>query len=156
MKINYLGAFFGLFLIIGIFGPWLLKGYEPYGGVNLKTGKLELNYHLVYYLSPLYAAKIMDGVLVEKAWFVSVGLSISAAIIIITAILFLIRFNKIQYNFISYLFSFIGFSMFFLSIGRGQSIGVVTKLGWGFFVSFLSAFLNFIFYVNELLKNPSI
>jgi hypothetical protein len=156
MKINYLGAFFGLILILGIFGPWLSKGSEPYGGLNPKTGKVELKYHRIIYLSPLYAAKIIDGNLIERAWFVSFGLSISAILLILSAILFMIRFKRLPYNFVSFLVSFFGFSMFFLSIGRGQAIGVITNLEWGVYVSFFSAFFRFISYVYELLQNPSI
>lgn len=156
MKINYVGAFFGLFLIIGVFGPWLSKGYDPYGGLNPETGKIELKYHQIIYLSPLYAAKIIDGNLIERAWFVSDGLSIATLLLITSAILFMIKFKRLSYNFISFLITFFGFSMFFLSIGRGQAIGVVTNLEWGFYVSLLSAFLKFISYVYELLKHPSI
>lgn len=143
-------------MLAGLFGPWLSKGYDSYGGINLETGKLELQYHMIYYLSPLKAEKVIDGTIVESAWFASTGLLISALLVTISAILFPMRFKKLYLNFISHILSFSGISMFFLSIGMGQSIGVVTELEWGVYLTSLAAFSNFIFYVYELLKNPSI
>ena len=46
--------------------------------------------------------------------------------------------------------------MFFLSMGRGQALGVVIKLEWGFFISLISAVLMFFSYIYELLTSPSI
>jgi hypothetical protein len=143
-------------MFVGLFGPWLSKGYDSYGGINLETGKLDLQYHMIYYLSPVRAEKVVDGAMVESAWFASTGLLISALLVTASAILNPIRFKKMYFNFIPHILAFFGISMFFLSIGMGQSIGVVTELEWGVYLTSLAAFSGFIYYVYELLKNPSI
>jgi len=93
VKLNYVGVFLGLALVIGVFSPWVSKGHESYGKVNLETGKLEIKYHVIYFLSPVYATKTIDGGMVERAWFVTSGLSISAGLLITSAVFFFVRFT---------------------------------------------------------------
>lgn len=156
MKINIQNLAIGILLIAGLFGPWITKGYEPYGGFNPQTGKLELRYHKEISLSPLFGYKSRDGNVTETAWFISIGTSFSAAMLISSAALFSFRFKRDWFKLIPFAITSMGIVIFFLSLGMGQAVGVDTRFGWGLITTLLAVILMFVLPMIELLRSPSI
>lgn len=151
-KINICGFAIGLVVIIGLIGPWIIRGYNSYGVINPETGQGELRYHSKILMSPLFGSIIRDGN-VETKWLVSFGTSLAGIMLISAAILCAFRFNRRWVNFLIFNISFLGFMLFIGSLGRGLSIGVRTQIGWGLVITLIGIILMFVLSLYELMKN---
>lgn len=152
-KINIWGAAIGFIVIIGLFGPWIIRGYNSYGVINPQTGLGELRYHSKIVISPLFGSIIRDGDVEKTVWFVSFGTSLANVMLVSAAVLCAFRFNRRWVNFLIFNISFLGFILFFGSLGRGISIGVKARVGWGFIITLVGIILMFVLSLVELMRD---
>lgn len=143
----------GFIIIVGLFGPWLSIGYDSYGVINPRTGQVEVRYHSKIVVSPFFGSIIRDDKLVRTIWFLSFGTSLAGMMLISSAALYVFRFNRTWINFLLFTISFLGFNIFFLSLGRGLSIGVKTHVGWGLIITLIGLILMFVLSILELMRD---
>jgi hypothetical protein len=152
-RINLPGLLVAIILIFGLFGPWLIVGYDSYAKLNPETKVGEAYYHTIVELNPLYASLYNDGELIEKTWFITVGITIAGVILIISGILSIFKYRQTWVHTALFLVFLIGVVFFFLSIGSGISIGVATQIGWGLEITMLGLLVSFIVALKELTRN---
>jgi len=152
-RINLAGLVVAVTIIIGLLGPWLTVGYDSYAKINPETKIGELFYHTRVELSPLYGSIYRDEVLVEKTWFITIGISIAGLMLLLTAVLSIFKYKKTWPHISLFISSIIGMFFFFLSVGSGISIGVDTYVGWGLEVTGLGLLILFVVSLRELTKN---
>jgi len=159
-KINLWGVIAGFILIVGLFGPWLWRGYNSYVEFNTRTKKTEIYYHLKIVISPLFILMIRDGKIDNTICFPNFGTSLVGVILISAAVLYIFGFNRKfsraganLVNLSILLISFLAFLIFFLSLGRGLGIGISTHVGWGFKMTLIGVILIFFSSLVEYLKS---
>ena len=155
MKIDFPGLFICILIIVGLFLPWVSKGYDSYAAMNPETKQGELRFHKKILLSPLGAKLYEDGVLVETLWFVSPGTSLAGLMLASAAALSAIRFRIRWVRFSLFITAVLGVVVFFMSLGTGLGIGLKTSFGWGLPVSLLGIALIFASSINELSKKTA-
>jgi len=139
----------GGLIFVGLFGPWIWRGYDPTLTFNIKTQKYETHYNAIYEISPLYARVIEDGVLKATFWFydfnLPLSLSLSAIGFIIGAVLCLVSFGRWRVSLAGFFFYITSFLLFFLSFGRNPwvTLGLRTFFGWGLRVTVVGGFVIF-------------
>jgi hypothetical protein len=143
-NINFLGTVLSILILLGLVGPWINLSYDSFVVLNPTTRLGEKHYHSRIELSPFYATVRTDNQLESRVWFVSPGTTLAGIIITIVAVLNCINYRK-RYMYFLILFAYIiGLFAFFLSLGRGVSIGVFTKPGWGITLALALTLLLFI------------
>jgi len=147
------GIFVCVIIITGLFGPWLSKYDESYMFKNEKTGDTETRYHIKTILSPFYISLIKDTKIENIMYFVSPGTSFSGSIILLSLIASIIKINDKWIILITFLTSFLGIIMFFLSLGAGLSIGFKTNLEWGLITTIIGIILNYSYCFFEIIQN---
>ena len=152
-KLNIRGVIASIAIIIGLFGPWLIYGFDPYATINPETNTGQLNYHSIIELNPLFGTIYKDNILLERSWFMSPGLNLSALLLIISSMLFVFSHRNSWTNFLLFLLALIGFVIFFMSVGDEVSIGVLYKVGWGLYFTGLGLFSMFIVAFLEMSRN---
>ena len=143
-KSNYFSIVVSLLLLAGVIGPWITLSYDSYVVLNPTTRLGEKHYHSRIELSPFYATAITDNQLESRVWFVSTGTTVSGIIILLVSILNTMSFKKRYVYFFIFFAYILGIYTFFLSLGRGVSIGVFTKPGWGLSLALASILILFI------------
>lgn len=140
-----------LLVLLGVFGPWLWRGFDSYQEYNPVTGETILKYRTITKISPLYFSVKTEGGDNEVSWFYSAGTTFSA-VVIISSILIYIFFNKMLSwsNSFGLLLALLGILVFFLSLGGGLWLGVITKFAWGFQLTLLGIMVMFIHIMYEL------
>ena len=156
MKLNTWGLLVCIILIIGLVGPWLSKGSQPWSAINPKTGQGELRYHRIVKLSPFHALIIEDEQIMQRIFFVSPGTTLSGIMLLSVALLSTLRFEGIWINFIQVLTAVGGVIVFFLSLGTGLAVGLRTQLEWGMIVSLIGVALTLGVSVRKLMGQSSI
>jgi hypothetical protein len=141
------------FLISGLFGPWLIYGYDSYAIINPDTNTGELKYHSFVELNPLFGTVYKDNVMLARDWFITSGLVFSSILFILSGLLSVFKYGRYWINFLLFLLSFLGFLVFFLSVGDGISIGVFTHLGWGIGLTGFGLFFSFLVSMKEMSKS---
>lgn len=144
IKINILGIIAGVMIIAGLFGPWLWRGYNPYYEINPETRERELRYHLITRISPFFFSIVTSAEEHTIEWFVSPGSSLSGVILISVAILFPFKFNRLWINGLIFLISMMACFFFFLNLGSGLWLGLLTRFGWGFQITTIGLTLAFL------------
>lgn len=121
-----------ILVFVGLFGTWLWHPMPQYRDTILE-------------ISPLCVRLIEHGVLRSWFWFyeLSLGLSLSAMGLIVAAVLCLISFGRWKVSLAGCFFYVISIMLFFLSFGRGLSIGVKTLIGWGLWVTIVGGIVMF-------------
>jgi len=152
-RINLAGLLIAIILIIGLFGPWLTVGYDSYAKINPETKVGEAYYHSRVELNPLYASIYKDEVLVEKTWFITIGISLAGLMLMLAAVLSIFRYKQTWVHISLFMLSMVGMFFFFMSVGSGISIGVVTHVGWGLEVAGLGLLFLFVVSLRELTRN---
>ena len=142
-NLDFWGILIGLTVIIGLTGPWLIKDSKSYD-LNDSTRKI--------ILSPFYSSIVREGRVITTLWFISLETFFSGMTLLLTSILYAFKFNGKWINFILFNISFLGYMFFFGSLGRGLSIGVLTFVGWGLFVTTIGIMLMFTFSLVKLIK----
>lgn len=149
MKRYVYRIFVCVLIIIGLFGPWLSKYDELYMVENEKTGEFESRYHVKTILSPFYVSLIRDTKIENLIYLVSPGTSFSGSIILLSSIVSIIKSNDKWINFITFTLSFLGITIFFLSMGAGLSIGLKTNLEWGLPTTIIGIILNYLIVIIQ-------
>ena len=152
-RINLAGLLVAIILIIGLFGPWLIVGYDSYAKINPETKVGEAHYHSIVELNPLYASLYNDEELVEKTWFITFGTALAGLTLIISAALSIFKYKQTFVHTALFILSLIGVFIFFLSVGSGISIGVATQIGWGLEIAGLGLLVSFVVALKELTRN---
>ena len=142
-KLSYSGMIISFFILLSLFGPWINLNYDSYAVLNPETRLGERHYHSRIELSPFFIKVFKDNELQNQFWIVSRGLTLSGIIIFITAILCSLKYDKKWIYFGIFSIEILGLFTFFLSLGRGLSIGVLTKPGWGLNLSVLCLVILF-------------
>jgi hypothetical protein len=138
---------------IGIFGPWLTYSYDPDSRLNPETKLGERFYHSRIELSPFYGSIYKDDIKIEEIWFISVGTTLSGIMIFVSASLSILKFKRSWTLFIIFILSTLGIFAFFMSLGRGIAIGVLTHIGWGLWLTGVGITFLFILSIKELSRN---
>jgi hypothetical protein len=153
MKIDFLGLFICFLIMVGLFLPWVIRGYDSYAAMNPETRQGELRFHKKILLSPMGVKLYEDGVLVETLWFVSPGISLAGLMLASAAALSAIRFRIRWVRLSLFIIAVLGVLIFFMSLGTGLGIGLKSSFGWGLPVSLLGITLIFASSINELAKS---
>lgn len=143
-KINYFGTALSIVILVGLVGPWINLSYDSFVVLNPATRLGEKHYHSRIELSPFYATVRTDNHVVSRVWFVSPGTTLAGIIITIVSVLNCINYRKRYVYFLIFYAYVIGLFTFFLSLGRGVSLGVFTKPGWGITIALVSTLFLFI------------
>lgn len=130
-KYSSVGVFISVLSIIGLLGPWVTLNYDSYAILNPVTKLGEKHYRSRIELSPFYATVTTENVLETRLWYVSEGTAISGAIILLVSFLNVLKLKRKMLYLTFFVFHILGLFTFFLSLGRGVSIGLVTQPGWG-------------------------
>jgi hypothetical protein len=152
-KVTYPGILVAVLMIVGVFGPWLTLSYDPDSRIDPVTKIGERIYHSRIELSPFMGSLSRDGVVVEESWLISPGTAIGGVIILFASLMAIFRYRKIWVHFVLFLTSVLGFVSFFMSLGRGIAIGVITQIGWGMWLSGLGVMMLFVVSIREMSKN---
>jgi VIT1/CCC1 family predicted Fe2+/Mn2+ transporter len=152
-RINLGGLLVAIILIFGLFGPWLIVGYDSYAKINPGTKVGEAYYHSRVELNPMYASLYNDEVLIERTWFITFGTGFAGLILVLTAIFSIFKYKQTWAHIALLMLFIIGLATFFLSVGSGISIGVSTQIGWGLEVTGLALLISFIVALRELTRN---
>jgi Na+-transporting NADH:ubiquinone oxidoreductase subunit NqrB len=104
-------------------------------------------------LNPLYASIYKDEVLVEKTWFITIGISLAGLMLMLAAVLSIFRYKQTWVHISLFMLSMVGMFFFFMSVGSGISIGIVTHVGWGLEVAGLGLLFLFVVSLRELTRN---
>ena len=143
-KINFLGTALSILLLLALVGPWITISYDSFVVLNPTTRLGEKHYHSRIELSPFYATVRTDNQVVSRVWFISPGTTLAGIIITIVSVLNCINYRKRFVYFLIFFVYVIGLFAFFLSLGRGVSLGYFTQPGWGISIALLSTLLLFI------------
>ena len=126
-------------ILIGLLGPWIWQGHDPTFVFNPATKKMEIQYTRIVEVSPLYTRVVIDGILERVDWFfefsLSITISLSAFGFILGMILCSFQSGVNKYSVIGICSLIVAAILFFLSFGRGLSIGIRTFIGWGLYVT---------------------
>ncbi len=147
------GAFVSTLIILGLFGPWLTYSFDSYATLNPDTKTGQINYHSKVELNPLFGSMYKDDTLMERHWFISPGTSLAGLLLVISASLCIFRYNTSWVHFLLFMLASLGITVFFLSIGKGISIGVFTKVGWGLGLTGIGLLVFFVVSFMELSRN---
>jgi hypothetical protein len=143
-RINFSSVFISLVILLSLFGPWITLSYDSYAVLNPITRLGEKHYHSRIELTPLFGSVLKDNQLEARVWFITPGITLSGVSIIIIAFFNTLNYNKRWVHFLIFFSYILALYAFFLSLGRGISLGNFTKIGWGLKLSFSSLFLLFI------------
>ena len=152
-KLSLPGIITCLLIFTGLFGPWLTYGFNSYSTLNPKTRTGQLKYHSIIELNPLFGSFYKDGILLERDWLMSPGLDLASLLLIVSASLSILEYKFKWAHFMLFIVSSLGFMMFFMSIGGGISIGVLTRVGWGLYITGLSLLSLFVISFRDLSRN---
>jgi len=153
MKINFKGLLVACFMLIGLFGPWMDKGLNPYGVKNKETGFGELIYHRRLLLSPFYAIMIEDGIIVKIMMFLSAGTTFGGILILIASILTIFKLKINWINLVIFFVATFGILLFFLSLGANIGVGITITFRWGLKLMLLGLGLMFVTTTIQILKD---
>ena len=156
MEIDFWGLAIGVIVILGVFGPWVTKGYDSYPAMDPETRQGELHFHKHILMSPMYTKLYEDGEWVNTLWFVSSGVSLAGVMLVSAAALSAIRYKKYWIKLSLFLTAVLGVVIFFMSFGTGLGIGLRTSFGWGLPVTLLGMTLMVAQSVNELTKKEAV
>lgn len=152
-RISISSVLVSLILLLGLFGPWLTTSSDPYATLDPETKTGQRKYHSRVELSPLYGSMYKDDVFVERYWFISPGTSFAGLLLAISASLSIFKYNSSWAHFILFMVASLGIIVFFLSVGRGISIGVYTKVGWGLRLTGFGLLVFFVVSFTEMIGN---
>jgi hypothetical protein len=130
--VDYAAVLASLLILLGALGPWLWRGYDSYQVVDPETRDVELRYRLTTRMSPFYIVATSEEGEATTAWFISAGTTLSGVILIIAAALFPLRWKRLWVRGTLSVVSILGCMIFFLSLGGGLWLGLVTHFSWGF------------------------
>jgi hypothetical protein len=131
-------------MLLSLFGPWITLSYDSYAVLNPVTKLGEKHYHSRIELNPLFGSVLKDNKLETRIWFVTSGITLTGISIVVIALFNSIKFDKRWLYFLIFFSYLLALYTFFLSLGRGISLGNFTKPGWGLILSFGSLFLLFV------------
>lgn len=120
-----------LLILFGSLGPWLWRGYNSYQVFNPETGERELNYEYISKISPFYLSVTYENENPTYEWLVSPGTSVAGLLLIAPSLVFLFTSSWRIKN-ITLAIALMGCFFFFLSLGGGLWLGLVTRFSWGF------------------------
>lgn len=152
-KISIQGVLVSIIILLGLFGPWLTYSFDSYSTINPETKTGQINYHSKIELNPLFGSMYKDDIVVERYWFISPGINLAGLLLAISASLSIFKYNSSWAHFILFIVASLGIIVFFLSIGRGISIGVFTKVGWGLDLTGFGLLVLFIVSFREMSRN---
>ena len=152
-KISIQGILVSIIILLGLFGPWLTYSFDSYSTFNPETKTGQINYHSKVEVNPLFGSMYKDDILVERYWFISPGINLAGLLLAISASLSIFKYNSSWAHFILFIVASLGIIVFFLSIGRGISIGVFTKVGWGLDLTGFGLLILFIVSFREMSRN---
>ena len=142
-RISYPGLILTLIIFLSLFGPWVTLSYDSYVVLNPITKLGEKHYHSRMELSPFYVSILKDGQLETRFLLVSVGTTVAGIIFVAVAVASMFKYRIGWISFLNFFGFITGLFVFFLSLGRGISIGVFTKSGWGMILSFFGLLWSF-------------
>ena len=152
-KISIQGVLVFIIILLGLFGPWLTYSFDSYSTLNPETKMGQINYHSKIELTPLFGSRYKDGLLVGRYWFVSPGINLAGLLLAISASLSIFKYSSSLTHFILFIVASLGIIMFFLSVSRGISIGVFTKIGWGLELTGFGLLLFFVLSLREMIRD---
>jgi len=152
MRINLWGLVIGIVVLIGLFGPWITKGLDPYGVKNPKTGLGELHYRRRILLSPFYAVIIEESFIPKIMWFPSRGTVTSGLMLFSASILSAFKFKRNWANLVIFIMAFSGVVLFFMSLGTGLGVGLKTNFGWGLIATLLGVVSMMVSSIIQIIK----
>jgi len=149
-KISIQGVLVSIIILLGLFGPWLTYGFDSYSTINPETKTGQINYHSKVELTPLFGSMYKDDILVRRYWFISPGVTLAGLLLSISACLSIFKYNYSWAHFFLFIVASLGIIVFFLSVGRGISIGVLTKVGWGLHLTGFGLLIFFVVSFREM------
>ena len=120
-----------LLILFGSLGPWLWRGYNSYQVFDPETGERELRYELVSKMSPFYISAAYENEDPTYEWFVSPGTTVAGLILIASSLVFSFT-SSLRIKIVTLSTALLGCFFFFLSLGGGLWLGLVTRFSWGF------------------------
>jgi hypothetical protein len=121
-----------LLIIMGVLGPWLWRGFDPYQEYDPKTGERILIYGMTTKISPFYISVNREGSDGRVNLFYSTGTTLSGIILISSALLFPLKGDRLSWiKGSAFLLALFGLLTFFLSLGGGLWLGIITRITWG-------------------------
>ena len=129
-----IGVIGGAMNIIGLFEPWLSQS----------TNGLGEHYRFTIKISPLFVSIAECGSSKSILWFYNISISIAAIGLIVAGIICSLSFGNWKISLTGWCIWVISFMLFFLSLGRGLSLGIRTFVCGGFWITLSGGILMFI------------
>ncbi len=143
--------FGSLLILVGIFGPWLWRGFDSYQEYDPNTGEAILKYRIITKISPLYFSINTEEGDNEINWIYSAGTTLSAVMLFSSILFNLFLYGKLSWSKgLSLFIAILGIFLFFLSLGGGLWLGVITRFAWGFYGTMLGIVVMFLDIMIEL------
>lgn len=153
VRVSLWGVAACLIVAVGVFQPWLWRGYKPYSEFNPRTRRPDIRYHLVTTVSPFYTSIIREGEVEATSWFMSPETSLSGILILSAASLSAFEFDRGWIKVALSLTSSFSFLFFFLSLGGGGlGLGSVTHLGWGSTITLIGITFMFLLSLIKMIS----
>lgn len=125
-----------LLILFGSLGPWLWRGYNSYQVFDPETGERELHYELISKMSPFYISATYENEDPTYEWFVSPGTTLAGLLLIASSLVFPFT-SRSRIKIITLSIALLGCFFFFLSLGGGLWLGLITRFSWGFQVAII-------------------
>jgi hypothetical protein len=135
-----------IFILIGLFQPWLWRGYKPYSEFNRELNRPEMSYSVILKTSPFFTT-IIDNQIVSRVWFFNFTTTFSGLTILFSSLLPFLNINNKRFYTFTIFSTLFGFLFFFLSFGGGMGLGSVTHLSMGTKTTLLGLTLKGIFLI---------
>lgn len=120
-----------LLILFGSLGPWLWRGYNSYQVFDPETGERELHYEFISKISPFYISATYENDNPIYEWFVSPGTAVAGLLLITSSLVFPFT-SRSMIKSILLSIALLGSFFFFLSLGGGLWLGLITRFSWGF------------------------
>ena len=141
-------------IIVGLFLPWLWRGYDRYMTLDEATGRIQVRYGRRLLLSPFYVILTEDNEIESITLLYNLESNIVGLITMFSSLFTVIKYYDLRMYGYSLGVSLVSVLLFFLTLGgAGLGLGSVTYLGVGFFVEILCLLFIVIIMFSRMLSS---
>lgn len=139
-------------IIVGLFLPWLWRGYDRVMTLDEDTGRIQVRYGRRILLSPFYVVYTEDGEVESITLLYNLESNLVGLVTMVSSLFTVLKYGDKRVYGGSLLVSIVSLPLFFMTLGgSGIGLGSVTYLGLGFYLEILYLFFMVIIMFNRIL-----
>jgi len=139
-------------MVIGLFLPWLWRGYDRVMTLDEDTGRIRTRYERRILLSPFYVVYIEDNEVESVTFLYNLESNAVGLVTLVSSLFIVLRYTYKRLYVYSLCVSAISLPLFIMTLGgSGIGLGSVTYLGVGFYIETLCLFFMVIIMLNRIL-----